>query len=213
MGVTAVMKLLNDATSPFGRKVLVAAIERAVPLEEQFVNIGLPGPIDELNPLRQIPTLVTDGGQTHYDSDVILQYIDSRHAGPRLCPAGDWAVMTRMSLANGLIEAVLLRIMELRRPAGEQSPSFVKKLEDRVWRVLPRLDAIIDQLTGEPLRADQIAIACALEYTDFRYTPDWRSRCPALAKWLEPLSQRPSMAGSRPTRSAPWPSAPAGPAE
>ena len=199
------MKLLNDATSPFGRKVLVAAIERAVPLEEQFIVISAPGPIDELNPLRQIPTLVSDGGQALYDSDVIMHYIDAQHAGPKLCPAGAWDVAARMSLGNGLMESVLHRTMELRRPEGEKSASFAAKLEERVARVLARLERSIGNLSGEPLKADQITMACALEYMDFRYAHDWRATHPALGRWLASMAGRPSLAGTRPTRTAPWP--------
>ncbi len=199
------MKLLNDATSPFGRKVLVAAIERSVSIEEQFITISAPGPIDDLNPLRQIPTLVTGDGQALYDSDVIMHYIDAQHAGPRLCPGGDWVVATRMSLGNGLMEAVLLRTMELRRPEGEQSRSYMSRLEERVGRVLASLEKSVPQLSGEPLRADQITVACALEYTDFRYAHDWRGTHPALARWLASMTERASLSGTRPTRTAPWP--------
>jgi hypothetical protein len=51
------MKPFNDATSPFGRKIVVACLERSIPLQEEFVDIYAAGPIDRLNPLRQIPTL------------------------------------------------------------------------------------------------------------------------------------------------------------
>jgi glutathione S-transferase len=56
------LKLLSDATTPFGRKVVVAAIERSIPLEEIFVPLDGTGPLDAVNPLRQIPTLVLPDG-------------------------------------------------------------------------------------------------------------------------------------------------------
>jgi hypothetical protein len=45
---------------------------------------------------------------------------------------------------------------------------------------------------------DCIATAVALEYTDFRYTTQWRERCPGLKTWLEDYARRPSMIQTRP---------------
>jgi hypothetical protein len=42
------IEILNDATSPFDRKALVAALESYVAIEERFVNFGVPGPINDL---------------------------------------------------------------------------------------------------------------------------------------------------------------------
>jgi len=60
------MQLYNDATSPFGRKILVAAAERAIALDEVIIDVYSPGPLDDHNPLRQTPTLVTDEGEALY---------------------------------------------------------------------------------------------------------------------------------------------------
>jgi glutathione S-transferase len=198
------MKLLNDATSPFGRKVLVACIERSIALEEQFVDIFKPGMLDEFNPLRQIPTLVADNGLALFDSDVILTYLDSAHGGAPLIPALDrWEILTRASLGNGLMESVLQRIMEVRRPPGEKSEAFILKLEERIGRVLERIGAVVNALKGEPLRVDQITIACALEYVDFRFNSEWREKHPSIAKWLGEMSIRASMTASAPRRTGP----------
>ncbi len=195
------MQLYNDATSPFGRKILVAAVERAIPLDEVIIDVYSPGPLDAHNPLRQIPTLVTDAGEALFDSDVILLYLDSVHDGAPLVPDDEcWTVLTRTALGNGLIEAVLTRILEIKRPDGEQSPGFIAKMEERIARSIARLEEIAGALSSDVLRADDITIACALEYTDFRYSEDWRSECPTLARWLEAIAARPSMTASVSTR-------------
>ena len=195
------MQLYNDATSPFGRKILVAAAERAIPLDEVIVGCFSPGPLDAINPLRQIPALVTDEGEALFDSDVILLYLDSAHDGPPLVPDEDcWAILARTALGNGLIEAVLNRIMEIKRAEGEQSPGFIAKMEERIARALARLEELAGALSADTLRADDITIACALEYTDFRYSEAWRADCPTLAAWLEAIAARPSMTVSVPTR-------------
>jgi glutathione S-transferase len=198
------MKLLNDATSPFGRKVIVACLERSIAFEEQFVDISKAGPLDEFNPLRQIPTLVLDGGQAIFDSGVILTYLDSVHRGAPLLPANDrLEILTRARLGDGLMESVLQRIMEVRRPATEKSEAFILKMEDKIWRVLERINTIVTSLTGEPLRTDQITIACALEYVDFRFTSEWREKFPGIAAWLTDMSVRPSVVASSPKRTGP----------
>lgn len=202
------MKLLTDATTPFGRKIAVAAIERRIAMEEVFVPLDGTGPLDQWNPLRQVPTLVLADGRAIYDSDVITEYLDTLHRGEPLIPAADRiAVLTRSALGNGLTEATLLRRMEIVRPKTEQSPAFVTKMEQRIERSLKALEAqsaSIAQGTAA-LRADQISIACALGYVDFRYVDTWRAQCPRLAAWYASVATRPSLVLTAPTRGAPVP--------
>jgi glutathione S-transferase len=198
------VKLLSDATTPFGRKVLVAAIERAIVLDEVFVPLDGTGALDASNPLRQIPTLVLEDGRSLYDSDVILQYLDTCHQAEPLIPEeGRFDVLTRMALGSGLIEATLLRRMETVRIPQEQSAAFIGKMEQRIHRVLAALDKQLATLanTSGGLRGDQITVGCALGYVDFRYTESWREKHPRLSEWYGDLVLRPSMVATVPTRS------------
>lgn len=198
------MILLNDATSPFGRKVMVAALEREIALRETFVDLATDATLAASNPLRQIPTLVLEDGNSLYDSDVILAYLDTRHDGPPLIPAERrWQMMTEVALASGMIEATLNRIMEVRRPDGERSPDFITKLEDRIWRTVDALSGREMPSPGSVLRADDITLFCALEYLDFRFTQDWRQRAPALDAWHAATKDRASFVVTRPTRTSP----------
>ena len=56
----------------------------------------------------------------------------------------------------------------------------------------------IEASVYDGVRIDSIATAVALEYTDFRYTTEWRQRCPRLSSWLEVFARRPSMVQTRP---------------
>ncbi len=198
------MRLLNDATSPFGRKVMVAAIERGLPLREEFVNVAEAGELDAHNPLRQIPALVTERGDAVYDSSVILGFLDTLHGGEPLIPRDRaWRVATRVALADGLIEATLQRAMELRRPEELRSAAVIARLEGRIGRALVAIDRIRPELALDPLRADTIAVACALDYVDFRYARSWRDELPALSAWQDSIAARPSMRMTVPTRTAP----------
>jgi glutathione S-transferase len=199
------MKLLSDATTPFGRKVLVAALERSIEIQEEFVPLDGTGLLDRYNPLRQIPTLIAEDGRAIYDSDTIILYLDTRHDGDPLVPESDrFGVLTRATLGSGLIEATLLRRMEVLREPGERSDLFIRKMEERVARTLAALEAQCATLAfTAALRADQITIACALGYVDFRYTDKWRDAHPQLAKWFGVVAKRPSMVATAPTRSQP----------
>jgi glutathione S-transferase len=203
------MRLLNDATSPFGRKVMVAALERGLKLREEFVNVAEPGELDTHNPLRQIPALVTETGDAVYDSSVILGFVDTLHGGEPLIPYDPtWRLPTRIALADGLIEATLQRAMELRRPDELRSAAVIARLEGRIGRALIAIDHIHAELSLDPLRADAITVACALDYVDFRYGRSWRDELPALSAWQDVIAGRPSMHMTMPTRTVPVPMGP-----
>ncbi len=197
------IRLLNDATSPFGRKVMVAALERGLKLHEDFVNVAEAGELDAHNPLRQIPTLVTEAGDAVYDSSVILGFLDTLHGGEPLVPLDPtWRVPTRIALADGLIEATLQRAMELRRPDELRSAAVIARLEGRIGRALIAINRVREELVLDPLRADTITVACALDYVDFRYGRSWRDELPALSAWQDVIALRPSMRMTVPTRAA-----------
>ena len=193
------MKLFNGPTSPFGRKVRVAALELEIPLEQETIAVTSAEFLDALNPLRQIPTLLLDDGTPIYDSDVITAYLATLSSKHDLYPdARRWGVLTRLSLANGLMEAVLQRFMEISRPEDERSPAFIARLEARIGRCARHFETLMAEIAGRPLAMDQIGLGCALEYMEFRYNDRWRSECPGLVAWLRDFGERPSMRETRP---------------
>jgi glutathione S-transferase len=191
--------LYNGPTSPFGRMTRVVAHELAVAVDERVIDVYTAEFLDAVNPLRQIPALVTADGEPIYDSRVICRYFDARSGTPRLIPsARQWEIETRWALAIGVMEAGLQRRMEILRPEGEKSHSVISKLEIRIDRGIAQLEREADAFRNDAVRMDSIAIAVALEYTDFRYSTEWRGRCPKLNAWLETFARRPSMMQTRP---------------
>ena len=84
------------------------------------------------------------------------------------------------------------------RPAGEQSPAFLKKQGDVVAHALDVLEGDAASL-AQPITVGQIAVGCALGYLDFRFAADeWRKGRPKLAAWYETFAKRPSMASTAP---------------
>jgi glutathione S-transferase len=197
------MILYTDETTPFGRKCLVAALERNIVLEEIFVKLSDPKEFMLINPLNQIPALSV-GQQKYFDSDVILQFLDTLHKGPPLIPEKNkYKHLTSLHLANAVIESTLLRIMEKRRVQTEQSPAFISHLEARISRGIAEMEETRLEEIGEFLNGEELTTAIALSYVDFRFTRDWRVKTPKLSNWHAIIEQRSSMMCSQPTRTQP----------
>jgi glutathione S-transferase len=192
--------LYNGPTSPFGRMARVVSLELDVPVEERVIDVYTAEFLDALNPLRQIPTLITEAGVPIYDSRVICMYFDAMSGKASLVsPEQRWEIETRWALALGVMEAGLQRRIEVTRPESEKSLGAISKLEVRIKRTLLHLERAGASFCGAGARMDSIAIGVALEYTDFRYTTEWRHNCPRLNAWLQGFTRRPSMIQTRPS--------------
>jgi len=177
--------LYNGPTSPFGRKVKIVSIVHEIDLEEKIINVYEADFLDKSNPLRKIPTLLVDN-LAIIDSDNICLYFDSIGNNKSLFPKDHyWQIMSLTSIANGLMEGVLERFMELSRPKQEQSKKFINKLETRVLRTINWLENNWNNYNDGYLTMDQIAIACALDYTSFRFTNNWKNDHINLNKWFK----------------------------
>ena len=130
-----------------------------------------------------------DDGPVLYGSAVILEYLDHRAGGGRILPvAGDarFAVLTEQCLADGLMEAAVLKVYEGR--FRDESMRVQRWLDHQTGKVERALAAFerrpplrvpgIEWTTGE------ITLACALGYLDLRFSGSWRDRHPHLVAWL-----------------------------
>jgi glutathione S-transferase len=196
------LRLLNDATSPFGRKVVMAALSRQINATEEFVDLNRPEQILPFNPLGQIPVLVLPDGRSLYDSQTIMLHLDDCHGGPRLFPQDRRAeILTGVSLCDGVMEATLQRLLETRKPAQRQSAEFIAKLEQRIHRGLAALEQLcLSPAAEDALPASDLAAIAALGYCDFRYTVEWRADCPRLAAWYATNAELALARATAPTR-------------
>jgi glutathione S-transferase len=193
------MRLYNGPTSPFGRKTSVLYRELGLAVEEVEIEVYNAEFLDALNPLRQIPTLELPNGQAIFDSTVISLYFMELANRPDLLPEADkWRIFTTCSLCDGLMETVLQRRMETLRPEPERSADAIEKLELRIGRTVASLAASLDRFSGDQLRLDRIAAACALEYTSFRFAAEWKAQHPSLSAWCEAFAARPSFSVTAP---------------
>lgn len=198
------MKLRYSPTSPYVRKITVLALETGLNDKIERVPTNFTDPANGLaaqNPLSKVPALVLENGTTLYDSPVICEYLDSLHSGTKMFPAsGDarWTALRRQALADGIMDAGILRIGEQRRPANEQSPGWLEKQKSIMARGLDALEAESGSF-GKNVDIGSITIACAIAYALFRFASDKPlDNRPKLKAWYESFSQRPSMVATVP---------------
>ena len=190
--------LFNGSNSPFGRKTKITSLVQSITLEEKIIKVQEADFLDKHNPLRKIPTLLVDD-LTIIDSDNICIYLDSISNKKTLFPKNEYfKVVSMVSVANGLMESVLERRMELIRPTNEQSNSFINKQEIRIARTIKWLENNWKNYDDSYLTMDQIAIACSLEYTIFRLNNQWEKDSPNLIKWLNTFRQKDFMKSTVP---------------
>ncbi len=189
------LTLRSSPASPFGRKVKIAAHELGLMDRIEVTPADTTDPTETLrqqNPLGKIPTLVLDDGSTLFDSRVIVDYLDHLAGGGRLIPAGDgrFAQLRLMALADGICDAALLQVYEVRfRAEASRNTAWVETQAGKVARALASLEAAPPAYPGQP-RAGEIALACALGYLDLRFAGDWRAGHPRLVAWLDAFAAK-----------------------
>ena len=190
--------LYNGPNSPFGRKTKVTSLVQEIHLEEKIINIYEANFLDKHNPIRKIPTLVING-LAIMDSDNICLYLDSISKKNTLFPKKNyWEIMSMTSIANGLMESVLERRMESIRPDNEKSKNFINKQEIRIIRTIKWLENNWNNYDDSYLTMDQIAIACALDYTMFRFNDKWKTDSPNINKWFSNFVEKDFMKSTLP---------------
>ena len=198
------MELLGSGASPFVRKtrtlIAEAGIEDVPYVTVTASPMGGEERVNAANPLGKIPALSRPNAPTIYDSNVICRFLDDHADAGLYPPARLWEVLTLEATGDGIMEAAVGMIYEMRfRP------------EDKIWAPWPegqwaKINRALDTLERQwmshlngPVDMGQISIACALGYLDLRFEDvDWRSARPDLAAWYATFSKRPSMVDTAP---------------
>jgi glutathione S-transferase len=190
------LKLRYSPTSPYVRKVMMAAHEKGVVdrLQLETTNPWNSEPeFTRENPLSKVPALTIEDGTILFDSPVICEYLDSLGTGPKLFPSSGpqrWQSLRQQALGDGICDAAILRRLESNRPQGEQSKDWMERQKSTVARALDTIEAEAKLLDGQTT-IGTIALLAALGYLDFRYGHEpWRENRPSLAQWFERASAR-----------------------
>lgn len=201
------MKLYTNKASPFARKVRILAREAGLAGRvEEVETIVSPVAVNDAlardNPLVKIPALVTDAGETLFDSRVICEYLDTLHAGRKFFPASGpqrFADLRRQSLTDGILDAaVLCRYESAVRPEPLRWKDWIEGQKRKIFGGLAVLEADTGAW-GDQFAIGQVGAACVLGYLDFRFADwNWRGGHAKLKVWFEGVSARPSVAATKP---------------
>src|SRR5262252_8943656 len=185
------MFLIGQYDSPFVRRVAIAMRLYGVAFEHKpWSTFGDAGKIAPYNPLRRVPTLVLDDGETLIESFIILDYLDELvgEAKAMIAPHGiERRRHLRLSaLATGLGDKSVSLVYEsvLRK---EQLKLWVERCEAQISGALDVLEkerAAVKTpwLYGERIGHSDIALACVLRFTGEAHPELYKAaRYPALA--------------------------------
>lgn len=205
-------KLINARPSPFGRKVAIALIEKGLPFTVEYdLPWGPDSCTPQHSPLQQLPILITETGESVYESAYILEWLERRYPEPALLPSTTDALLHQklvQTLAERLMEIAQMLIFEVQRPAP--SSAWIERQSAKMVGGLAELER---QLDGRSVAADQqimlgdIATASTLLAIEFAvaagYSPDlevfrWRRSYPGLDRFVAGLEPRPSLQATRP---------------
>lgn len=197
------MKLYITTPSPFARKCRIVAREKGLSDRIEEIAVDPYANAPELlasNPIVQVPTLIADDGLPITDSPVICDWLDAHGTGPRLVPIDGpdrWRVKRVETFGNAALDMGVKRVLELRRPQSERSPSWIARWTDHIHRALDALEAT--EIDGTQLDMGSITAAVAVSWIEFRHPDiDWRTGRPRLVALRDAMEQRPSFVATRP---------------
>ena len=212
-------KLYLFAGSPYARKVRILLEELGLAYEmEVFGHYPLPPQLSEVNPNLKIPVLI-DGGRELFESGLIASYLLESYSCPteppglpplaasETRPDHKWedakTLATLNTLTDSLVQLAYLQWCGL-EPAGPNliGMDFKSRVEQRVNSCLDWLEerATREGFIPGSFSLQDIALICALAWTDARLKHPWRGR-PNLEALFDYHAQRPSLLATPPP---PW---------
>jgi glutathione S-transferase len=168
------MILIGQYDSPFVRRVAIALDLYGFAFEHRtWSTFGDADLLAPFNPLRRVPTLVLDDGETLIDSFAILDWLDETVDPERalIAPHGPRrrAALKVCALATGLADKAVSLLYE-RILHKDISPVWVERCRTQIGDVLTALDT--DRVArpsnywfGDTIGHADIAVACAIRFT------------------------------------------------
>jgi glutathione S-transferase len=204
------MKIIGSNTSPYVRKVRVVLAEKK--LEYEFISEDVWSAnttIAQSNPLGKVPCLLMEGGESIFDSRVIVEYLDALSPVGKLIPATGREraeVKTWEALADGVLDAAILARLEatwVGRTDAQRSQAWIDRQLEKIDAALVAMSKGLGEkafCVGIYLSLADLAVGVALGYLDFRF-PEiaWRDKHPNLVKLHEKLAQRASFSDTKPS--------------
>ena len=93
------MILVGQMDSPFVRRVAVTLNLYAMPFEREIISVyGDADAVRKINPLGKVPALVLEDGETLFDSQMIIDYLDEQASEQSLSAEGFLATVLQHEL-------------------------------------------------------------------------------------------------------------------
>ncbi|PRZ00461.1 glutathione S-transferase [Jezberella montanilacus] len=194
------MKLIASITSPYVRKVRVVMAEKKLDYQIELENVWAPdSKIQSFNPLGKVPCLIMEDNSSLFDSAVIVEYLDTLSPVSRLIPQGGRdraAVKCWEALADGAMDACVIIIKELQRPAKQQSAEWIERQYGKIKATIEHMEKGLGDdpfCMGINFTLADIAVGCLLGLLDFRFAHlEWRNEHPNLDRLYQKLAARQS---------------------
>jgi glutathione S-transferase len=169
------MILIGQYDSPFVRRVAIAMRLYGLAFEHRpWSTFGDGDKIAPFNPLRRVPTLVLDTGETLIESFAILDYLDGL-VGPEKAMIAASGPQRRsglktISLATGLGDKAVSLVYERVLRKDHQSKIWVERCRTQIGGVLDVLEQERARIAspwwfGDRIGHADIAVACVLRFT------------------------------------------------
>ena len=205
------LKLINAKPSPFGRKVVIAMLEKELPFEIQWdIPWHADTSVGRWNPLEQLPILIAENGEVAYESSYILDWLEARFPVPPLVPQEPEDLL-RMKLFRALavtvMEAIVRINFELARPTEQHSRKWIERHQRKINGGIREIGRLVDgkpfAVAGMLTHAD-LEVGSVLGQLDFLVQEipalepvllsegGWRALHPCLDGYVAGLEHRPS---------------------
>jgi len=203
------LKIYGVPISVHTRKVIVAALEKDLPFEnEPVIPFNPPAGWAELSPTGKIP-VVRDGDLLLRDSSVICAYLERVHPRPALYPAGAAAYARALwheEYADGTVFREVVHglfFQKIIRPAVLKEKTDGAAVDAILNGALPKVFGHLEkELNGSGFDIGELALASNLinfHYLGYELDPRAYPRLAAsFGRWLERPSLRRALEAERP---------------
>jgi glutathione S-transferase len=169
------MKLYLSKTSPFARKVRMAAQSLGLLKEIEMISTDVYQNTEaykKINPLIKIPALETRQGEILTNSPFICQYLASLKSGTLFFPQGEdlWKALNIQSIADGGMEAAVLRRYETMRSPDKFDASFDNRQKEKIHNALEYLQNHLMHFSKSELGIQEVSVICFVDYLHLRYS-------------------------------------------
>jgi glutathione S-transferase len=151
-------------------------------------------PLESVNPLGKVPTLIMDSGEYLAGGPVIYEYLDSLHRRRKLYPARGpqrWTTLRQAWMADGLFDTFVLIVIESWLPKEQQRAAYVQRCWSKVLAILDQMERDVPGYAR--LDIGQMRTVGALQFLRLKM-PLIGAAAVGLDAGFDPLQGRPGLA-------------------